>query len=172
MLIQTERLILRPATTADVPSFHELCVEAAVRRYLFDDRSISAAEAAALLEASARAFAVHRYGLWLLFQKGSTELAGFAGLLEGDDAPSLVFAVHPRNWRKGIATEAALAVLRYAQSALELERVVADVDEPNAGSVRILEKLGMRRIRQAVVDGRPLLYFELDGPISHEPERG
>ena len=61
---------------------------------------------------------------------------------------------------KGLATEAAKAVLDFAFDTLGLKSVKADVDEPNVMSVRILEKLGMRRIRRARVAGRPLLYYE------------
>jgi RimJ/RimL family protein N-acetyltransferase len=50
--------------------------------------------------------------------------------------------------------------LGYALEALAVPKVSADVDEPNAASVRVLEKLGMRRVRRALVEGRPLLYFE------------
>jgi RimJ/RimL family protein N-acetyltransferase len=51
-------------------------------------------------------------------------------------------------------------VLSYAFEELALSQVKADVDEPNVASVRVLEKLCMRRTGRAVVEGRPLLYFE------------
>ncbi|NJL99522.1 MAG: N-acetyltransferase, partial [Synechococcaceae cyanobacterium SM2_3_2] len=44
---------------------------------------------------------------------------------------------------------------------LELERVEADVDEPNKASIRVLETLGMSRTRRAIVNERPLLYYEI-----------
>jgi RimJ/RimL family protein N-acetyltransferase len=51
-------------------------------------------------------------------------------------------------------------VLSYALEKLALPKVRADVDEPNIASVRVLEKLGMRRTGREVVNGHPLLYFE------------
>jgi RimJ/RimL family protein N-acetyltransferase len=41
--------------------------------------------------------------------------------------------------------EAARIVLSYALEKLRIPKVRADVDEPNIASVRVLEKLGMRR---------------------------
>jgi RimJ/RimL family protein N-acetyltransferase len=48
-------------------------------------------------------------------------------------------------WGKGLATEAARAVVDYGFSALGLAKVWARTDPRNAASVRVLEKLGMRR---------------------------
>ncbi|MDQ3252964.1 MAG: GNAT family N-acetyltransferase, partial [Acidobacteriota bacterium] len=76
--------------------------------------------------------------------------------------PSLIFGTRPQLWGRGYAVEAARAVLRYACDVLGLRRVVADVDEPNAASIRVLERLGMTRTRRAIVNGRPLLYYETD----------
>ena len=52
-------------------------------------------------------------------------------------------------------------MLRHAFEELGLKRVVADVDEPNAASIRVLEKLGMIKIRRALVNEQPLLYYEI-----------
>ena len=48
-------------------------------------------------------------------------------------------------WGRGIATEAAGAVLDYSFEALGLAKVSARVDPRNVASVRVLEKLGMQR---------------------------
>lgn len=112
--------------------------------------------------ASAENFERHGYGLWLAFARDAGRLVGFAGFLRSDDeAPNLVYGVHPDFWGEGYATEAACAVLGYALKSLALPKVKADVDEANVESVRVLEKLGMKRVNRAVLEGRPLLYFEL-----------
>jgi RimJ/RimL family protein N-acetyltransferase len=48
------------------------------------------------------------------------------------------------HWGRGIATEGAAAVIAYAFDVLGLHRVFATVDTRNAGSMRVLQKLGMR----------------------------
>lgn len=146
----------------DVPLVHALWTNEHVRYFLFDGRVISLDEARLFVEGSLTNFAQYGYGLWLVFPaRDSYRLVGFAGFmrLEGE-TPGLIYGVHPDFCGCGYATEAARAVLRYAFEELSLSQVKADVDEPNVASVRVLEKLGMRRTGRAVVEGRPLLYFE------------
>lgn len=161
-LLHTDRLRLRPCRIDDLDSLHELWTEADVRRFLFDDRQISEEEARSFIDASAVNFTERGYGLWLFFEHQSDLIAGFAGLLHSSqEPPSLIFGTRPQLWNSGYAREAARAVLRYAFDVLGTERVVADVDEPNEASVRVLEALGMSLVRRAIVNGRPLLYYEI-----------
>jgi ribosomal-protein-alanine N-acetyltransferase len=62
------------------------------------------------------------------------------------------------------ATEATLAVLDYAFANLGIKYIVADVDEPNDRSIRVLETIGMSRTKRAIVNERPLLYYKIYAP--------
>ena len=164
--LHTDRLRLRPCQGEDLGALHGLWTLAEVRRFLFDDRRVSREEAQSFVEASAASFINQGYGLWLFSERHSDLLAGFSGLLHSadDGLPSLIFGTRTQCWGRGYAGEASAAVLRYAFEVLKLEHVVADVDEPNAASIRVLEKLGMTRIRRAIVNERPLLYYEICAP--------
>jgi RimJ/RimL family protein N-acetyltransferase len=66
---------------------------------------------------------------------------------------------------QGLATEALRAVVADAFRRLALERVVAIVDEPNVGSIRVLEKVGFALERSyAGGDGQPYRRYVLDRP--------
>jgi RimJ/RimL family protein N-acetyltransferase len=146
----------------DLDSLYELWTNADVKQFLFDDRQISREEAQSLLEASETNFTHYGYGLWLFFENHTDQLAGFAGLLHSTEAlPSLIFATNPPLWKRGYAREAALAVLGYAFEVLQLQGIVADVDEPNVASIRVLEELGLSQYQRAIVNDRPLLFYEL-----------
>ncbi|MBE9156076.1 GNAT family N-acetyltransferase [Nodosilinea sp. LEGE 06152] len=175
-VLHTERLMLRPSTVADLDLVRSLWNESAVRRFLFDDRTLSRQEASDFLVASDESFAQQGYGLWLFFERPLLErsgeaiapsdpsltIAGFSGLIAvPDQPPSLVFGTRPQLWGRGYVTEATAAVLSYAFDQLGLEQVVADVDEPNIASIQVLERLGMVRTGQAVVNDHPLLYYAL-----------
>jgi len=161
-ILTTERLELRPSELRDLPAVHALWTDADVRRFLFDDREIASSEAEDFLKASVRNFAEHGYGIWLVFEKARPDLAGFAGLLRGENgAANLVYGIHPELTGRGYATEAARAVLRHAFANIGLTRIAADVDEPNVASIRVLEKLGMERVGRAEANGKALLYFVL-----------
>jgi RimJ/RimL family protein N-acetyltransferase len=147
---------------SDLDAVHQLWNEVDVRRFLFDHRSISTEEAKSFIEASVVSFANHGYGIWLFFEHQSEQVAGFSGLLHSlQGSPSLVFGTQPRLWGRGYAREATRSVLRYAFDVLGLERIEADVDEPNKASIRVLEALGMSRTREEIVNERPLLYYEI-----------
>ena len=132
-----------------------------VRYFLFDNRAISFDEARSRIEDSLASFEQYGYGIWLVFERSIERLVGFAGLLGSEEGtPSLVYGVHPDCWGNGYAMEATRIVLSYALEKLRIPKVRADVDEPNIASVRVLEKLGMRRTGREIVKGHPLLYFE------------
>ncbi|MFQ4142517.1 GNAT family N-acetyltransferase [Chlorogloeopsis sp. ULAP02] len=162
-LLNTERLSLWPCQNEDLNSLHKLWTDANVRRFLWDDRQISCEEAQSFIETSTANFTNYGYGIWL-FSENQNDLmiAGFAGLLNSSqEPPSLIFGTRPSLWGRGYAKEAARAILDYAFDVLDLECVIADVDEPNKASIKVLEALGMTRTRRALVNGRPLLYYEI-----------
>ena len=164
-LLTTSRLDLRPVQIGNVELVHRLWTNSDVRHFLFDERVISLDEARSIVEQSLRSFEERGYGIWLVSLLQTGKLIGFAGLIQSsDESPNLIYGVHPDFWGNGFATEAAKAVLDYAFDTLGLASVKADVDEPNVISVRILEKLGMKQIRRAIVAGRPLLYYEQHRP--------
>jgi RimJ/RimL family protein N-acetyltransferase len=74
-------------------------------------------------------------------------------------------------WGQGIATEAVRALVDFGFRELVLARVYAQVIEGNAGSIRVLEKIGMVREgvkRQHVKKGHRLCDVELFGMLRAE----
>ena len=55
------------------------------------------------------------------------------------------WTVHPKEWGKGYATEAARAVMHFAFTELGAHRIVAFCHAKNLPSTRVMEKLGMQR---------------------------
>ena len=55
------------------------------------------------------------------------------------------WAVHPADWGKGYATEAAWHVMDWGFRQLNIHRLVAFCHASNDASVRVMEKLGMHR---------------------------
>lgn len=165
----TARLRLRPVAPDDLEALHALWCEPAVRRFLFDDRRVTLEEARGLLEASARNFAERGWGLWRVdpvdaLHGDDAAPAGFAGFLRArDGSPDLIYGMHPDHTGAGRATEATRAVLARAFARGE-RSVQVSVDEPNAASVRVLEKLGARLVRRTEGAAGGLLYYELEPP--------
>lgn len=164
-LLETARLALPPFTLADLDFLHALWLDPPVRRYLWDDQIISREQAREVIEASLASFATDAYGFWLLQLKESHRPVGFCGLRRFSDAQiaagqvEILYGVTPDEWGKGLAVEAARAVLHFGFEQAQLERIYAGADPPNAASFRVMEKLGMRFDHQTELHGLPAIYY-------------
>jgi len=72
------------------------------------------------------------------------------------------------HWGRGYASEASRAVLHYARDVLRLDRLLAVIDPPNAASIRVAEKLGMRfrhvlpaQATRSERDDKPVALYEI-----------
>lgn len=152
-ILTTERLNLLPVTAADHADLLSHWTTPDVRRFLFDGAVLSPDEITDVIEGSARSFAVAGYGLWLIRERDGTDLVGTAGLRSLEDLGlEVIYSLAPGAWGRGYATEAARAVVEHALGPLGLREVLAEVDEGNEASVKVIERLGMTRF--AVVPGQ------------------
>lgn len=89
-------------------------------------------------------------GLWMLVDREDGEPLGRVGLLRqpvnGVDEFEIGYMVHRPFWRRGLATEAALAVREYAFTERKLTRVVSLIRPDNLASLGVARKLGMERV--------------------------
>ena len=85
---------------------------------------------------------------WAVTEPSSDRLAGTVTLCDWDREhrrAEVGFILHPAHTGRGLARDAVRTALRFAFGAMGLWRVEADVDPDNAGSLRLLERLGFRR---------------------------
>jgi RimJ/RimL family protein N-acetyltransferase len=83
-----------------------------------------------------------------VIERATDALIGRVGLCVRDPEAreaSLWYVLRRDRWGRGLIVEAARALLDFGFGALDLHRVYVDVDARNAGSLRVAEKLGMRR---------------------------
>lgn len=89
------------------------------------------------------------------------EAVGGVGIFIGTDihrrSAELGYWLSEEHWGRGIMTEAARAVTRYAFETFDLEHVFAGLFERNVGSRRVLEKAGF------VLEGRLRMHVTKDG---------
>jgi RimJ/RimL family protein N-acetyltransferase len=63
------------------------------------------------------------------------------------DAPCyMAYEVFPDHWRRGIGTEACRCAIDWLIRELQVEQFMAEVDSLNTASLRLLERLGFRRV--------------------------
>ena len=88
----------------------------------------------------------HGFGRGACILKSTGEQIGFAGLkyLEELGEVDVAYRLLPTHWGQGLATEAALASVRYGFADLGLKQIIGLVMPENIASVRVLEKAGLR----------------------------
>ncbi|MGF1471312.1 MAG: GNAT family N-acetyltransferase [Rubrobacteraceae bacterium] len=182
--IETPRLRLRPCTMADVDALHRLWTDPQVRKFLWDDVEIARDQAASAVQSSIECFGSHGFGYWVVLtaEEGSLSPIGFCGLRFFGEPPGeieLLYGIAPPYWGRGLATEAAEALLRFGFEECGFERVYAGADPPNKGSLRVIEKLGMAFDRSTRINGREAIYHVIsrealdpEGPPRTRSENG
>jgi ribosomal-protein-alanine N-acetyltransferase len=162
LVLSSERVSLRPLDRADVSELHRIWTDEHVRRFLWDGEILPIAQTQKIVEESERLFAERSFGLWGVRERASDQLAGFAGFWHFRTPPSLelVFGVAAGHWNRGIATESGRLTIAFAFDVLGFDAVQASTDVMNIGSIRVLERLGMSRVRRAVVDGLDTVFYE------------
>jgi RimJ/RimL family protein N-acetyltransferase len=146
-IIETERLILRKLTLDDAafildllnrPSFIQFIGDRGVRT--FDDARNYLSKK--LVDSYER----FGFGLYLTLLKESNIPIGICGLVrrESLEDVDIGFAFLPQYWLKGFAFESASAVMAYAKNILGIKRIVGIATPDNHGSIRVLEKLGLK----------------------------
>jgi ribosomal-protein-alanine N-acetyltransferase len=144
-VLTTERLVLRPVTTGDHAVLLAHWTAPDVREFLFDGEILSSATISQAIGDSERDFAAAGYGLWLVFERETSELTGTVGLRPLEDLGiEILYSLAAQARGKGYATEAAGTVLDYALGVLGLPEVLAEIDAGNQASAAVVARLGMR----------------------------
>ncbi len=146
-ILETERLVLRQFSTEDAEFILELVNEPSFIQNI-GDRGVRTLEDARsyILRVAISSYEKNGFGLYLVELQDSCQAIGMCGLIkrEGLEDVDIGYAFLPRFWLKGYAVEAAAAVKGYARDAHGLKRLVAITDPANQGSIRVLEKIGLK----------------------------
>ena len=162
--LHTDRLRLRPCTPADAGALHTLWTDPEVRRYLWDDLVIERKTADEAIAESQADFTARGFGHWAVMLAQEPErIIGGCGLrgMENSNDVELIYALAPDYWGQGYADEASRAVLAHAFDSLEFPRVYGRTDTPNLASQRVLERLGMARKSETLLNDLPTTVYVL-----------
>ena len=150
-MIETERLLLRDWRTQDAAPFAALNADPTVTRFLGGPKS--RAESDALIARLRAHWDEHGFGLYAAEVRESGAFIGFVGLAIPSFLPEVLPAVEVgwrlarAHWGNGYATEGARAALAHGFGTLGLREIIALIDPANTASVRVAERLEMRRGR-------------------------
>ncbi len=148
MRLSTDRLLLRPLTTADSAFVLQLVNGQDFLRFIGDRgvRTLTDAESY-ITEGPLASYGQRGFGLLLVERRTDGTPLGMCGLMQKPwlDCPDLAYAFLPEATGIGYAGEAARAVLDAAWHRIRLPRVLAVVTPDNERSIRLLAMLGFAR---------------------------
>ena len=161
--IETARLTLRYFAPGDFDDLYAYQSRSDVARYLrWDARD--RAQARQALERQCRETALNAEGDWLTFAvvwREAGRVVGEVGLrlLSREHRQAEIgFVFNPGYHGRGLATEAAEAMVMLGFDTLGWHRITGSCDARNCGSARLMERIGMRReahfINNEIVKGR------------------
>lgn len=150
-MLETDRLRLREMTIDDVNPLLVIFSDPEVMKsfggILFDRRQ---------MERWVRRNLDHQklygYGLFSVILKAEDVLVGDCGLehmeVDGRGEVEIGYDFRSDYWGRGLATEAAVAVLDFALVRLGLPRVISLIRPDNIASLRVAEKIGMAKEKE------------------------
>lgn len=167
--LETDRLRLRDWQAEDRKDFARMNADPVIMEFL--PRVLSEKDSHHLADKFEKHFEKYGYGLFAVEEKESGEFMGFVGLNNVDfkapftPAVEIAWRLDYPFWGKGYGSEAARAVLDYAFTELELDKIVAFTVPDNDRSQAIIEKIGLQR-----VEGGEFYYPKLpkDHPAAYQ----
>lgn len=164
-MIKTKRLILRPWKKEDFALFAEMNKDPRVREYF--PTLLTREES----DEQAAKFQKHiqetGWGIWAAEVPGIADFIGFIGIQPVKFAPftssvEIGWRLAHQFWGRGYAPEGAEAALEFGFERLNLPEIIAFTPTQNVRSMKVMEKIGMKRDNQldfdhpAVEAGHPL----------------
>jgi RimJ/RimL family protein N-acetyltransferase len=143
--ITTRRLTLRPFREQDAVALHRIFAEDGILRYFPNPYPPSLERVQNLIAFQLQHWKEHGFGWWAVEPRDNQALIGWNGLQYLPDTQEIEigYLLSRAFWGKGLATEGAMAGLRFGFQDLKLERIVGITHPENIASQRVLQKIGM-----------------------------
>jgi RimJ/RimL family protein N-acetyltransferase len=173
VLLETERLVLRRFTAADVDNLVELDSDPDVMHYITGSRTHSREEIETdYLPAFLSYYDRYAgYGFWAAEEESTGEFLGWFHLRPpagtDPDEPELGYRLRKAAWGRGYATEASRALVHKGFAELGARRVYAETMAVNRASRRVMEKAGLRFVRTFFQDWPDVIEGSEHGDVEY-----
>lgn len=144
-ILETERLIIRPGSDQDLREVHLLQSLPEITRFNTAAIPATIRETEVVLSSW---ISDPNHLVFALETIDRKEFLGLIGMKLGREKyrnAEIWFKIHSAFWNKGFTTEAVKRIIRFGFEELKLHRIEAGCAVENAGSIRVLEKVGMFR---------------------------
>lgn len=152
--LQTERLLLRAPTPADLPTYQRFFADAEASS--FYGGPLDAGQAWRVLAMDFGHWALRGYGRWVIESRTSGTMVGSCGLWwpEGLPRSELTWWLLPEGRGQGFATEASVAAIAFGYDVLQWDLVETHMNDNNVPAQRLVQRLGGTvLVRETFPDG-------------------
>jgi len=179
--LATARLSLVPCEDKHVDGLHALNADPEVMRYI-SGRAETRDETVAMVDRVKQRWVEFGYSWWSFIDRETGEIVG-AGALQNlrraataapDPACPLEIGWRLRrdHWHRGLATEAARAIVGFAFETIRAEELYAVCDPDNLASASVMKRLGMQDVGLQLWYGKRLATYQINARQWLEANRG
>lgn len=166
-LIETDRLILRSWHKEDLPRWYDVLQQEGVTRFL-GGTSGTMEDVWRRIAAGVGSWSLMGFGRWAVTNKESNQLVGDVGLFNSwralepkfGEEPEIGWVFSPEVQGLGIASEAAVAVLGWAEASIASTSIWAVVSPENEASLRLASRLGFEPVGETLYHDEPTVVLE------------
>lgn len=155
LIIETDRLLIRPFSMDDIEPSYIMNLDTEVSKYTGDGGVVSKKEIERrIIENVFGDYEKYGFGRLAVELKEENKFIGFTGLkyLKEMDEVDLGYRFMKEYWGKGIATESARPCVNLGFEMLKLNKIIAMTFPENKGSIRVLEKLNFEYEKDIMED--------------------
>ncbi|MBN2393939.1 MAG: GNAT family N-acetyltransferase [Anaerolineae bacterium] len=162
--ITTERLVLRAFFEQDVDPLFDILQQPGILRYFPPTGRPLHELAARIVSRQLAHWEEHGYGWWAVEFRDEPGLLGWAGLtyLPETGETEVAYLLRQEVWRRGLATEAAKASLRFGFERFDFPFIIGITHPENIGSQRVLEKSGLHSVEKSIYFGMDCLRYVIE----------
>jgi len=161
--MRTEHLVFSPWSEADWLALKPIATDPEVMRYISDGLPWPDDRIQEFVERQMTCLRECGFCMWRLLEPDTDQMIGFCGLQPLANTPDIEIGwwLARSHWGRGLATEAARAVLHDGFERAGLDRIVAVAQPANGASRRVMEKLGMRYERDTQHKGVDVVLYAI-----------
>lgn len=174
LIIETDRLILRPLEISDSQAMFDMDSNPLVHKYLWQKPVLKIEESIDLIKVVQQQYFDNKIGRFATILKENNEFIGWTGIkfvnnhIENGNTNfyDYGYRLNEKFWNKGYATEASIAWLEYAFNTMKINKMNAYTHSENGASNHVLSKVGMK-FMEDYLDKDDVIWkwWQLENPI-------
>ncbi len=148
-IIETDRMYLRELELSDAEKLGEILKDPESMKYY--PRPFTEEEVLKWINWNIENYRKYKHGLWAVILKEGNIFIGDCGItmqnIEGLLLPEIGYRINKNFCKKGYATEAAKACMKYAFNKFKYDKIVSYTDKENIPSMKVMKKNGLKFVK-------------------------